>query len=92
MPVGRGGVEPPTVSLSGSRTNLLCYRPVVELLRPGKLGRMAIIVALLAFAIAALIAFTSLGGISVMGLVALGLFFLALHFVVPERYGVPWRR
>jgi hypothetical protein len=65
---------------------------VVELMRPGKLGRMVIIIALLAFAIAALIAFTSLNGISVIGLGMVGLFFLTLHFVVPERYGVPWRR
>lgn len=47
--------------------------------------------AALAFAIAALIAFTSLSGLSVIGLIALGLCFLALH-VAGVWTAVPWRR
>lgn len=51
---------------------------------------MFAVLAAICFAIASLIAFTSLSGISVIGLVALGLFLLALHFVLGV--GVPWRR
>lgn len=50
---------------------------------------MFAILAAIAFAVAALIAFTPLSGISVLGLLALGLFFLALHLVVPWS---PWHR
>ena len=50
---------------------------------------MAAVLAVVAFAIAALIAFTPLSGISVLGLVALGLFFLALHLLWPWS---PWHR
>jgi hypothetical protein len=38
-----------------------------------------IVLACIAFAIAALIAFSTLSGISVIGLVCVGLFFTALH-------------
>lgn len=47
--------------------------------------------AALCFAIAALIAFTTLNGISVTGLIALGLLFLALH-LAGLWTAVPWRR
>ena len=45
--------------------------------------------AALAFAIAALIAFSSLSGLSVIGLIAVGLVFLALH-VAGVWSSVPW--
>lgn len=45
--------------------------------------------AALCFAIAALIAFTSLNGISVVGLIALGLFFGFLGFGAAAFTGVP---
>ena len=51
---------------------------------------MFAILAFVAFAIAALIAFTPLSGISVLGLIAIGLALLALHLIVPV--AVPWRR
>jgi hypothetical protein len=51
---------------------------------------MFAILAALCFAIAALIAFATLSGLSVLGMIALGLAFLALH----DAFGwpVPWRR
>ena len=48
------------------------------------------IAAVVLFAIAALIAFTPLSGIDVVGLLAAGLACLALHLLVPV--SVPWRR
>jgi hypothetical protein len=32
--VGLGGLEPPTSSLSGKRSNRLSYRPIVTVVRP----------------------------------------------------------
>lgn len=90
--VGQGGLEPPTVSLSGSRTNQLCYRPVLEMVPQGKMGRMFAILAVILFAIATLIAFTPLSGISVLGLVAAGLLCLTLHLLVPSAWGPAWTR
>ena len=49
---------------------------------------MLAIIAAILFAVATLIAFTPLGGISVPGLVAAGLLCLALHFLG----ALPWRR
>ncbi len=49
------------------------------------------IAAVVLFAIAALIAFTPLGGISIIGLIAAGLACLALH-LMGAWAGLPWRR
>lgn len=50
-----------------------------------------VILAILAFAIAALIAFTTLSGISVIGLVCVGLTALSIHLsgIGPGRWGGP---
>ena len=52
---------------------------------------MFAILAVIAFAIASLIEFTSLSGISVIGLIALGLLCVALHLALgtPVRF---WQR
>lgn len=52
---------------------------------------MLAFLAALCFGIAALIAFTPLNGISVIGLIALGLFFFALGDGL-ARPAIPWRR
>ena len=52
----------------------------------GNTSHMFAIAAVVAFAIAALVAFTTLSGISVTGLIALGLALLAVHLVWPG----PW--
>ena len=46
--------------------------------------------AVVLFTIAALIAFTALSGISILGLLAAGLACLAVHLLWPV--GLPWRR
>ena len=52
---------------------------------------MFIVLAALVWAIAALIAFSTLSGLSVIGLIAVGLVFLSLH-VAGVWTAVPWRR
>lgn len=63
-----------------------------ELLRPGKTWRMFAFIAALLFAIATLIAFTALNGVSVTGLIAAGLLCLTLHLIVPGTWGPSWMR
>lgn len=60
--------------------------------RDGYLADMFAIIAAILFAIATLIAFTSLNGISVVGLIAAGLLCIALHLLFGGVIALPWRR
>lgn len=53
---------------------------------------MFAIIAVVLFAIATLIAFTSLSGISVLGLIAAGLLCIALHLAIGGTVTIPWHR